>query len=335
MSTFTNDTNCSPYYTEAYDNVAITSAAAAFFSLTAGCFVIFIMILFKKWIFFSQRLILYLAVAAILASISTALHRINYQNQTSEFYDRFCAFSGFVEQITSWILLNAVSSITFYMFANTVLKIKTEKYEVYYFLFIFVFPFSFNWIPFINSSYGRAGAWCWIRSEERDTCEAFMFGQVLIFTLWYIPLYIIVSILVLLYIIILVTMRKTNREWTKNPTEYSKELKKQASREVIPLMAYPLIFFILSIPPLVNRIHNLVSPDNPSLGMWYASALSFPLEGGLIAIAYSLDPETRKRLNWANIRAAFGGCVKKETAEYPVEYVDESYSKIFDTEYKQ
>lgn len=126
MSGGTNSSSCPPFDRKEYANVAIASAVSAVISLVAGCFVISVMVLLQKWKFFSQRLILYLAIATIFTSIATILHRVDFENQTSDFYTRFCILGGFLEQVTSWIFLNANSAITIYLFMNVVVKIKTD-----------------------------------------------------------------------------------------------------------------------------------------------------------------------------------------------------------------
>ena len=322
--------NCTPY--QPYDSVdyayvAVASAVSAFITVVASCFVIFILVLYKRWKYFAQRLVLYLSIAALLTGISTVLHRVDYSNEMSDFYLRFCTFGGFLEQITSWMILNAIVAITMYLFMSVIMKRNTEKLEVLYVSFIFLFPFLFNWIPFIHSSYGRSGAWCWIRSSDRLTCEDHVFGKVLIFVLWFVPLYVILISVVILYLIILVKLHRDNKKWSDKQTNEQTNFNK-TQRQLIPLMAYPFIYIILSIPPLINRIQGLVNPDNPNLVLWYFSAISFPLQGGLIAIAYSLDPATRKKLTRQKFKDAFKSYTRKKTVirEYPAEStMDKSY----------
>lgn len=326
MSGGTNSSSCPPYDSKDYTKVAIAGAVSGFVSLLASCFVISVMILLKKWRYFSQRLILYLAIAALLFAMSTILHRVDYRNQTSEFHTRFCVFGGFLEQVTSWIFLNANSSITFYLFANVVAKKNTEHFETAYFIFIFLTPFTFNWIPFIQTSYGRSGAWCWIRTDDIATCDPYPFGQYLVFLLWYVPLYITLIVLICLYVVILFRLHRASKEWMVNQTPESTELWNRTHRDVLPLMAYPAIYFALSFPPLVNRTQGWADPGNPSLALWYVSAVSFPLQGGLIAVAYCLDPGTRKRLRWNNLKAMLREFIRGESTspkEYAVEYVED------------
>ena len=325
-STAAASTSCSPYDHPDYARVALTSSVSAILSLAASFFVIFIIILFKKWNFVSQRLILYLAIASLMTSFSTVLHRIDYDNQTSSIYVRFCTFGGFFEQVTSWMLLNSIVVITVYLFALAVFAKDTKKLEPLYGLMIFLFPILLGLFPFIKSSYGLSGAWCWIRIEDRRTCEHFLLGEYFIFALWFVPLYITLGVLVVMYVIILVKLIWKNysmKKWHREVTAETQHLLGVNRRTSMSLIAYPLLYFFLGIFPLMNRIQNGIDPEHPVLALWYMAALAFPLTGGLIGIAYALDVETRQRLTWVQIRAAFRQWKEKDSVEYPVTYVNE------------
>ncbi len=317
-------TECSNIFDEKiFSTVAAVAASSASLSLLACLFIIFIIILFKKWKFFNQRLILYLGVSAAVASLALVLQRVDYQKETSSHYDNFCVFAGFLSQVSGWMLLNAIICIIVTLTVGTLTSRNPEKLELVFVLFIFLFPLTFNWIPFIELAYGKAGAWCWIRSAHEDTCKGFTFGQVLQQVLWYIPLYVTMVILIILYVVVLVKLYRMRRQWTGmyDPTaEKEKKLNQRMARQLLSLIAYPLIFFVLYIPPFISRIHGLFAPNNPEPVLWFISAIFFPLQGGAIAVAFSLDPETRKRLKPANFRAAFSElCSKRKVEEYPVE----------------
>ena len=317
--------NCSsPYTRHEYAIVAGLSAASAFISLLASCFIVSLIILFKKWAFFSQRLVLYLAVSVILESVAAIIHRVDYNNQTSGFYVHFCRFSAFFEHNTSWMELMAVVSITLYIFVCAVFSKRTHRFELVYLFFIFIFPLLFNWIPFTVNAYGRAGAWCWIRNEDILTCEAIVAGQVLQFVLWYIPLYVILLILIALYLIILFKLHWYDpRKYRASYQHEDESFHQQMSKEIRSLLWYPFIYFMINLIPLINRIHGLAQRNNPSLALWILTALLFPIQGGFIALAFTLDPDTRKRLTPVHIRAAARElCQRSEygVTEYPVQY---------------
>lgn len=312
-------TTCNnPFDDRIYAIVAAVAATSAFISFLASGFVILIIILFKKWRFYTQRLILYLAITAALLSLAYLLQRTDYENQ-SVHYSNFCIFAGFLSQVTSWMVLNAIVCIMTSLLLTAFFNKRAEKYEILFLFLIFVFPLTFNWIPFIKSTYGKAGAWCWIRSKDDTTCQKFEFGQVLQLVLWYIPLYVVMFVLIVLYVIVLVKLHRTKRMWTGNIDPYAKKIQEQISKEILPLLAYPLVFILLSIPPFINRIHSAADPQNPEPVLWVISAALFPLQGGVIAIAFSLDPETRKRLTLANFKAAFSNFRRtKAVQEYNI-----------------
>ena len=311
--------SCTPFAQHRYAIVAGLSTASAFVSLLASCFVIFLIVLFKKWRFFAQRLVLYLAIAVVFHSIATIFIRVDYNNETSEFYVRFCQFSAFVLQNSSWMGFISVISITLYIFVCAVFRKRTDRLESVYLFFTFAFPLLFNWIPFIKAAYGRSGAWCWIRSQELATCERFVFGQVLQFVLWYVPFYVILIILICLYVTILV---KTHQQkWTGSYKSEDEYLQMRMNKEIRSLLWYPLIYFVINLFPLFNRIHGLAHPNDPNIVLWILAALFFPLQGGFMALAFTLDSGTRKRLKWVNIKAAAKQLCRKggkDVSEYPI-----------------
>lgn len=319
-STTALTTPCSPYDAKEYAIVAALSAATAFLSLVACCFVLFVMILFKKFQYFQQRLLLYLTIAALLDAIAIIVHRVDYNNETSAFYTRWCRFAGFFENNTSWMILLAVTIITVHIFVLAVFGKRTNRLEPLYVFIIFLSPFLVNWIGFIENAYGKAGAWCWIRGENEEDCSNFTYGVILRFVDWYIPLYITLPILIILYTIILVKVECKGRKWRGDYDPNTEPVIQQMRKEVRPLIWYPLIYFLLNIIPFINRIHNRVRPRDPALALWVLTALTYPLTGGLIAIAFTLDPGTMRRLRWANVKAAIKEYRHtKGVEEYPVE----------------
>jgi len=277
-----NSTNstvpCSPFAGRDYAIVAAISSASALVSVILCTGVIVLMVLFKKYNFFIQRLILYLTIVALAEAVAVTLHRVDYNGANSA-TEGFCVFIGFVDQTTSWAILIAISCITVNLMLNAVFHKRTEKFEKLYFVLIFVFPITFNWIPFIELAYGSAGAWCWIRSENKD-CSSFTFGVVLRFCSVVCP-----------------PLRDpdhtdcdlhhhTVQDNQGSPQvggkvdPESQQLKEQMQKEVKPLIVYPLIYLLINVVPLINRIHNTVSPSNPELALWILHALLFPLQGG-------------------------------------------------------
>ena len=322
-----NERNCSLFSDRKFVIVAGVNMASALVSLLA-CFVaIFIIILFKKWQTFGQRLILYLIISTTLQSIDAA-SRIRYSGEEFSIPGKgFCIFTGFLGQVSAWMVINTCMSITVYLMLGVTCNKFTEKYEVAYVLLIFALPPAVNWIPFIQESYGRAGVWCWIRSIDLSTCHRIVFGQVLQLALYYVPLFAVLSILLLLYLIILCKLRGNNKRWKGVPNDTDGHKNNLLKSETLYLLVYPLILFVLNIPLVINRIVGWAHRSDPVLALWYISGVTFPLYGAVTVLAFMLESDTRQRLRWSHIRAAFKNYnSKKGISEYEIEVTEEAES---------
>ncbi len=310
-STDDGDDCYSPFDSSDYTIVAALSSATSAISFLACLFMIAVIIIYKKYLFFTQRLILYLALAAIISAFFTMLHIVQRVSP-----NWVCVSTAYLDQTASWSVLIAVVCITINLALVVLFHRNTERFEIAYVLFIFVFPLSYSWIPFINEAYGRAGAWCWIRSED-DNCHNWTYGSVLQLILWYLPLYVLFAIIMVVYIIILVKLRRDRRRWTGNFDPTAKKTEKMIQKEVRPLLWFPFIYLLLYLIPLINRIQDAAT-DEPVLALWILTALLFPLQGGFVTLAFTLDPDTFKRLRWSEFRAAVTRMWKKDIREYPL-----------------
>ena len=293
-------TNCTNYNTPEYIAIAAVNSAIGGISFIGCLLVIGLIILFKKYLFFNQRLILYLTIAAALNTLSMLTEATVYYPQT-EAFNEYCRFSGFFQQVAGWAQLLAISCITIELFLKVVLKWQTNKLhiEAVILIVIFVFPLSFNWVPFTTDAYGLSGPWCWIKYYNKNCTDKDYFGLAFSIVLWYGPIYPILLILSLLYIIILISIwyQKYHYEGMYDPERLIR--RNLMFKEVRPLLWYPLIFLIIEIFPSINRIYDIVDRENETpIPLWWLHAIITPLEGGLIAAVYAIDPETRKRLRW-------------------------------------
>ena len=335
--TLTPRSNCSIYNDRNFIAVAAVNQAVSAISILACLFAIFVIVIFKKWKTFSQRLIAYLIITNLLLVTASCIHRVDYFDTNTEGHMRFCVFSAYFAQNTVWMTINSITAITVYLFLAAACGRLTDKYEVAYIVFIFVVPLTFNWIPFIKSSFGRAGVWCWIRSLDTETCEPFLFGQALQYVLFYAPIFLLLLVLVVLYLITLFRLHQ-NKKYLKgslgNRAGYIQN--RIVKAEVVSLLAYPVIYVLTNIPLVANRIQGWLSPREPSLVLWYLSAFCIPLQGVIVVLAFTLDADTRRRLRWSHLRAAVAHYrTSKVVSEYQVGETDAdgheaSYTKFTD-----
>lgn len=309
--------NCSSTFsTPEFTNVAIVKEVFSILSVLACSIILIFIVILKRWKFFSQRLVLYLVISSLLLSIASLINKIDFHNEMSSFYTGFCIFGGFLLQLTSWMFINAIFGITMYLFFLIVFEKSTEKYEWMYIFYILVLPFLVNWIPFIKMGYQKAGLWCWIRSNDAMTCEAFYFGIYLQFFLLYIPLYITLTIECIIYVVILIKIRKKLRPLMSVRDYETKKKLKKLKNELLSLVAYPVIFFVFNIPLLANRIYSSINPTQPSLFLWYLSGLSLPLQGLFTAVAFTVGTRTWNDLSCARLKASVRR--NEKIREYPL-----------------
>ena len=317
--------NCS--FHSSYTTVAIVSTISGTVSMIACCIILFLFVLFKKWIFFTQRLVFYLILASLSNAFSQVLHRFNYSNKNDT---KFCIFGGFLEQVTSWMLLNSVFSITIYLFAMAVFSRNTKRLEPLYLSAIFVFPILIGFFPFIQSSYGPSGAWCWIKVLDPETCKPFYPGVAFMVVLWFLPFYIIAITMLVMYAAIIASLYKhrCRKSWDNETTAETMHLNEENRKKIVSLIAYPIIYFVLMQFSMMNRVENGINPITPNIVFWYFAAICSPIAGAAVAAAYTLDQETRKRLTWPHIRSALRQWISRnDPQEYPVANVQEDENK--------
>ena len=319
---------CSVYDTYPYVIVAAVSSGSAIVSALCCVFVIGLIFLLKKHYFFIQRLVLYHCLAALFRSFSTILrfHRLRYRSDTAVI-NVLCVLSGFTNQITNWFLIMDYSVITFTLLMTAVFHKNVARLERLFIVLIFIFPLTFNWIPFINSTYGRAGAWCWIRNLNYDNCTKHEFGIILRNVLTNVPEYIVVAVMIPTYLVVIVFVARQRCCWrgrdARDPE--MKMLRKHLNEEVWPLLFFPFGVVLLNVITVANSLYISVNVDNPSYILWLLGAIFAPLQGGYIALVYTLDRDTLRRLTYGNIMVTM---FKKQDVvqEYPVEAGDLSDS---------
>ena len=308
-----NNSSCElPFNEQQFINVAIAKAVVSSTSILVCSTTLAFILLLKQWKVFSQKLIIYLFISAILQSIGYLLNKIDFQGQTSESYSRFCMFSGFLTQITTWMFQGSIFVITIYLFFLIVINYDTAKFEVVYVIGIFVLPLVINWVPFINQAYHRAGLWCWIRSFDDTNCEKNVFGEFLEFFLYLAPIYLVLTIGSVLYLIIFVHIFvKIKKSAYTNDHAKRVQLKLLRS-ELFSLVAYPVTFFVLNIPIIANRIQGVQKPTEPSLFLWYLASIFGPLQGIVTAITFIIGTKWWQNFSFAKLKASL---VKEKTIE--------------------
>ena len=298
---------CQEYQTDKYRFLVAVAASMGAVSLVASVIVILLILILKKYIHFVQRLILYLSIATALNAVALILNFSKVvKHNGSKPMDILCEAVAFIYQSTRWSITLAYACLTFTLLIAAVFNTTGERLEIVYVTGTFVFPLLFNWVPFLFDSYGPSGPWCSIRTENYDfdddgnvsNCSTHNIGVTLSFGLWYIPNYALLNLLLIAYIVVMINIMRKRRHWKgiySTASDVHSE-RKNFKELVMTIILYPLVFFIISIFSLLNRIYILVMHE-PNFYLWLLHAIFSPLQGGFVAVVYALDIETVRRLS--------------------------------------
>ena len=324
MSSDIDGTVCDIYDSYPYVIVSVVNSASATVSALCCIFVIIVIFLLKKNGFFIQRLIVYLCIATLVNSVAfiLLLHRLGH-NSDSKVIEVMCSISGFFNHLSLWYITMDFVVFTFVLLLTGVFNKNVARLEGLCIVLIFVFPLTFNWIPFINNTYGRHEATCWIRGLNYDNCTEYNFGTILQNVLWRGPFYFILAVMLPIYIVVVVYLTKQkycNRRKSEIITAAEYEttaLQKHLHEELWPLVLLTFGLLALNAFPTANAIHNIINPNSPSLALEMLRAIFSPLQGAYIALIYLLDRGTIKRLKYSHLKAAIKQ--RHVVNEYPIE----------------
>ena len=277
-------------------------ATAGFISFLCCAAIIFVIVLYKKYNFFAQRLILNVAVAAMVHAITYTTARVNYYS-VRPIEEQYCYFGGLVNHYTAAVELISIWCITINIFSVGMRGKNTAKFEPVYILVTYALPLLWFWVPVWMRAYGNAGGWCGIKSLQED-CTPYTTGFYIQFGIWYIPLYISTFIIWTLMIVVVLKTSYRQYRWKGKYDLLTIYARQAVKDELKPLIWYPFIYLLLNSFSFISQIYVATFPTNHSAVLPYLRVLSSPFRGAAIAVVFALDKSTRSRLNRAHCRAA-------------------------------
>ena len=313
-----NSSNCSlPFDLKTYKTIAAVRAGSGFLTLTFAVFALFTVVLFKKYCTFWQRLILYSNIATALYGLSVVVLRVDYF-QTNTSTEGFCVFAGFFHQYSTWTLFMSILCYHLSLCTKVVFQKDLSRLEMPYFILIFLLHLTFNWIPFLGPTYGLAGAWCWIR-ETNDNCSISVFGIALRYAIWYVPFHSVMFTVLIGYVVSWITARRRRKLWEGIYDADLIERKRELQTDLTFLLGVPLVLILINVPSDVNAIHDYIYPRNPLLTFWILHAFFSPMPFGILALLFTLDRDTRQKLNVRHMRKAIRAlCSSTPVHEYHI-----------------
>lgn len=230
-----------------------------------------IMIRYKFYKDTIQRLLLWQLIAGLGLSLYNVLNMsfINYHQETSsELYSKLCSVVGYIGTVTLLMKMAFTFWLTLFLF-RCLVCLRDPKdlsnMEIIYVGTSLGVPFLVSWVPFVHNLYGIAGAWCWI-SDWRDECanNKVILGVIEQYALIYASGTVLASVNAVLLTITFIAIICRMKFCVKSSLERESLLEtmqlkhKTLLKKLLPLVAYPLMFILLFIVPLVNRIYGTV-----------------------------------------------------------------------------
>ena len=284
-----NQSNCSEsdgLSSHQRNSILIVMGGTSSVSLLMCIIAITMVLWLKLYKIFTYRLALYEVSSSLAMTISLILNLmfINYDG-TELYYKVVCRADAVILQYTTSVKLLFTMCLNFHLFCLAVFFRNFKRLEAVLLIVCCILPIFMACIPFINGLYGMAGAWCWIKGSSG--CSAVNVGFLEQIALWYGPLLLSVSISLIGSIIVMVVLtyrlycdrhRSTLEGELLLKVNEKKNILEKAMKDLLPLLIYPVVFYLLTFFPLANRIYSSTS-SHVSFWWTFATALSISLWG--------------------------------------------------------
>ena len=208
------------------------------------------LMLYKKLVY---RLALYQVLSALAMASVGAMQVvfINY-DESPNMYGHVCTAIGFLWLYSQWTKLLFTMWVTFHLFCFAVLHKNLKKLEVLYVVTSLLVPALIVAVPLITHTYGLSpgGNACYIYA---NTSVAFIERL----ALWDGPamLMLIAASTAMVVMVAKLTSqvcRRSKYEPITDGDQFTKALK-----QLLPLAAFPMLFFIFAIPVLILHIYTI------------------------------------------------------------------------------
>ena len=259
FSNMTNSSNCNKFSAEEQRTLNIIVFSVSSTASLACIMAILFILLSKGHKKFVQRLVLYLMVAALVEAVASILQvvPVQYSGNVGEVrkgLEGFCAAAGFFVEVALWLELSVMCWIVIVIvlvFNRCDVKL---KHEICGLALVLILPFTLNWIPFVKGMYGLSGGGCWIKPSVKSFCEYDSVGLTFSFLLSHAPAFSVCLITFVSFGTIAIVMCKRTLQQEQGLRQSSVHW--QGLKEVLPLLFYPLIYFLLWIGLAVTRVYD-------------------------------------------------------------------------------
>ena len=277
-----------------YSYIILASMSASVLLCLLAAILVFVLKLHRKVVY---RLALYQVLASLALAMVGALQAIfvNY-SKNPYIYDPICTVMGYLNLFTEWMKLLFTMWVTLHLFCFVVLQKNLKKLEVLYIVSSILGPALIAVVPLITKTYGLDTV-CYVNLQPS-------IGYIEKVALWDGPaIFILLGASAAMMAMVIILTRRACRRLMYEPIIQGGQYRK-ALQQLLPLAAFPFLFFIFELPVLAFHIQTYMHLDRSySTTMEIIDLVFFSLwsmtSGGTLLLHISVVGylKTRRRLH--------------------------------------
>ena len=238
---------------------------ASFLVCMVAAVMVFVYKLHRKTIY---RLALYQVFTALaMAAIHVSQAAIIKYGEELPLYQDLCKAFAYLSLFVEWTKLLLSAWVTLHLFCFAVFYRNLRRCELVYLVTSLVVPAVIASVPFTTDSYGLAGSWCWIKIVDayngsvcREEGVTVLTGRIEQFALWYGPsMFLLFTCSIAMTLMMCVLQRRLcRRRLDAGGRLCYKDEHWNAFKQLLPLAAYPIVYFIFNILPFIYRVYRAI-----------------------------------------------------------------------------
>lgn len=228
-----------------------------------------------------------LAVASLFMAVSSVLEDFIKSSST------LCKIQG---ALLTFSILECILwdlGIMFNLYFRVVCNVDIVRLEMILTSVFWLVPALPMALGFIYDLYAPAGSWCWIKNNWKWRLATVYIWQLLS-----------VAVYIFIMVHLLIIMHKRAKE-RHNDSVFIAVIR----ADIRTLRAFPVIYFLVNIGPVVVWLQNPVGADQDqtvhTFGLLLLQSVAVPFYGATLAVVYILNRDTRKKMNWTDVHVAF------------------------------
>lgn len=258
--------NTSTHYHRTAEIVYITANGVSILACTLATFLVCRSGLYKRVVY---RLSLYQVLASLLlatANVLATIVSVNY-HKNPPIYSSACSAIGWFILCAQWTKLMLTAWVTFHLFCFAVLLKNQKRLEGLYVVTSLLVPAVVAIVPLVTDTYSVTGN-CYISALNDSTHAAFVENIVL----WDGPaLAVLLAASVAMIVMVTKLVYRACLRFESGDYVFWKALK-----QLLPLAAFPILFFVFIIPMLVFDVHVAVIPA-PNMALELTVLVCIPM----------------------------------------------------------